>query len=47
MLSFQLEQKFGTIPDPVRHRIQNADSNTLLRWSGRVLTEDSIEDVLR
>ena len=47
MLLFQLEQKFGSIPDPVRHRIQIADSDTLLRWSGRVLTEDSIDEVLR
>jgi hypothetical protein len=47
MLLFQLEQKFGSIPDPVRHRIQIADSDTLLRWSGRVLTEDSIDAVLR
>ena len=46
-LLFQLEQKFGSIPDPVRHRIQIADSDTLLRWSGRVLTEDSIDAVLR
>jgi hypothetical protein len=47
MLLFLLEQKFGTAPESVRQRVQQADPDTLLRWSGRVLTEDSIEDVLR
>jgi hypothetical protein len=44
---FQLEQKFGPMPEAVRRRVQQADPATLLRWSGRVLTENSIDDVLR
>jgi hypothetical protein len=47
MLLFQLEQRFGAVPDAVRQRVQQADPDTLLRWSGRVLTEDSIDEVLR
>jgi hypothetical protein len=47
MLLFQLEQKFGAVPDAMRQRVQQADPDTLLRWSGRVLTEDSLEGVLR
>ena len=47
MLLFQLEQKFGSVPDAVRERIEQADPDTLLRWSGRVLTEDSVDEVLR
>jgi hypothetical protein len=47
MLMFQLEQKFRAVPDAARQRVQQADPDTLLRWSGRVLTEDSIDDVLR
>ncbi|WP_058555971.1 hypothetical protein [Thiohalocapsa sp. ML1] len=44
---YLLEQKFGTIGTEIRQRIERADPDTLLRWSGRVLTENSLEDVLR
>jgi hypothetical protein len=48
MLLFLLEQKFGAVGKEVRQRIEEADDpDALLRWSGRVLTEDSIEDVFR
>jgi len=47
MLLYQLEQKFGKVPDDVRQRVRQADPDTLLRWSGRVLTEDSIDAVLQ
>jgi len=47
ILLLLLEQKFGKISDAVRQRVQQADPDTLLRWSGRVLTEDSIDAVLR
>lgn len=46
MLLFLLEQKFGTVPDLARERVQQAEPDTLLHWSGRILTEESIEDVL-
>jgi hypothetical protein len=44
---YLLEQKFGALGEEIRERVKQADPETLLRWSGRVLTEDSIEDVLR
>jgi len=48
MLLFLLEQKFGAVGKEVRQRIEEADDpDTLLRWSGRVLTEDNIDEVLR
>jgi hypothetical protein len=47
VLLLLLEQKFGQIPDTLRERVQQADPDTLLRWSGRVLTEDSIDAVVR
>jgi hypothetical protein len=47
VLLFQLEQKFGKVPDALRRRIQQADPDTLLRWSGRILTEDTIDAVLQ
>lgn len=47
ILLLQLEQEFGKIPDGVRRRVRQADPDTLLRWSGRVLSEDSIDAVLR
>jgi hypothetical protein len=43
----QLEQKFGTIPDDLRERIQHADSDTLIRWSGKLLTGGTIDEVLQ
>jgi hypothetical protein len=44
---YLLEQKLGALGEETRERVQQADPETLLRWSGRVLTENSIEDVLR
>lgn len=42
----QLTLRFGELPENVRIRVANADADTLLRWSERVLTADTIEDVL-
>jgi hypothetical protein len=47
MLLFQLEQKFGPLPEDVRKRVEKADPDTLLRWSANILTEDRIDNVLR
>jgi hypothetical protein len=44
---YLLEHKFGPISDEARQRIERADPDTLLRWSVNVLTEDSIDEVLR
>lgn len=41
-----IESKFGTPSEAVRRRIAEADANTLLRWSERILTADSLEAVL-
>ncbi len=41
-----LRLKFGTVPEAVAARIDQADADTLLRWSGRVLSADDIEDVV-
>jgi hypothetical protein len=42
-----LEHKFGPISDEARQRIERADPDTLLRWSVNILTQDSIDEVLR
>jgi hypothetical protein len=42
-----LEHKFGPISDDARQRIERADPDTLLRWSVNILTEDTIDEVLR
>jgi hypothetical protein len=47
VLLFQPEQKFGKIPDAQRERVQQADPDTLLRWSGRILAEDTTDTMLR
>ncbi len=40
-----LTLKFGVPDDAVRQRVQNADADTLLSWSARVLTAQCLEDV--
>ena len=41
-----LRLKFGTVSEAVESRIDQADADTLLRWSGRVLSAGDIEDVV-
>ena len=41
----QLTLQFGPLPEPVRARIESADADTLLRWSGRVLIADQLDEV--
>ena len=41
-----LRLKFGKIPDTIRQRIEQADADTLLTWSERILTAERIEDVV-
>jgi len=41
-----LRQKFGTLPDAVQRRIEQASEQTLLEWSERVLTADRLDEVL-
>jgi hypothetical protein len=42
-----IERRFGRPSDAVRSRIQAADAETLLDWSERILTADSIDAALR
>jgi flagellar biosynthesis/type III secretory pathway protein FliH len=41
-----LHRKFGELPDAVRERVAAADPDTLLTWSERILTAQSIDDVV-
>lgn len=45
MLAAQLQAKFGTLDDPVRSRLEGADTEQLLRWGTRLLTAQRMEDV--
>jgi len=40
-----LENRFGDIPEQYRERLEQADSETLLKWSERILTAETIEEV--
>ena len=42
-----LECKFKNVPEQVRQRVKEADPQTLLEWSARILTADTIEAVWR
>jgi hypothetical protein len=46
LLMIQLAQRFGEVPAEVEERIRQASADTLTRWAGRVLTAESIDDVL-
>ena len=46
MLLRQIDRKFGPPSEPVRARISSADPDSLLRWSDRILTADSLDAVL-
>ncbi len=41
-----IERKFGALTPELRRRIEDVDSETLLRWSERLLTAGSVEEVL-
>lgn len=46
LLLNMLEARFGTLPEAVTERIREADTETLQRWSLRLLTAATIDDVL-
>ncbi|MBS0003559.1 MAG: transposase [Thioalkalivibrio sp.] len=39
--------KFGAPTEEVRARIQEADADTLLDWSARILTAERVDDIFR
>jgi predicted transposase YdaD len=41
----QIELKFGAISEQDRRRIESADAETLLKWSERVLTAESLDQL--
>jgi len=46
MLMRQIARKFGPPTDTVRERIAGADPETLLEWSDRILTAQTLDEVL-
>jgi len=40
-----LSTKFGSLPDAIRHRIDDATASELETWSLRVLTATAIDDI--
>ena len=42
-----LYRKFGEIPEDKRRKIESADSDTLLKWSERVLTANNLDEVFK
>ena len=45
VLVHQLEQRFGQLPDTLEQRIQSTDIPQLERWTQRVITASSLDDV--
>ena len=46
MLLRLLEQRFGAVPVSIQSRLKQADMDTLLVWSERVLTCTTLDEVL-
>lgn len=46
VLTSQLRLRFGELPEAARQRLDTADADTLLRWSTRVLTAQTLAEVL-
>jgi hypothetical protein len=46
LLLRRIERKFGVPSAALRERINTADPETLLHWSERILTADSVDAVL-
>lgn len=42
----QLSARFGTLPPETLRKIETADADTLLQWSERILSADTLEEVL-
>lgn len=45
IFTFILRQKFGKIPKQVLQKIDSADNEVLLQWTGKALTVDSMEEI--
>jgi flagellar biosynthesis/type III secretory pathway protein FliH len=46
ILTAQLRLRFGDLPADIHQRIEAADADTLLRWSERVLTAATLDEIL-
>jgi hypothetical protein len=46
VLASLLQLRFGERPQAARERMASADADTLLRWSERVLTAQTLDEVL-
>ena len=44
---YALRQKFGPLPPSIEQRVQSATSNQLERWITRILTANTLEEVLK
>jgi tartrate dehydratase alpha subunit/fumarate hydratase class I-like protein len=45
MLLRQLSLRFGNLPDSVQARVESADADLLMRWSERILTASTLDEV--
>jgi flagellar biosynthesis/type III secretory pathway protein FliH len=41
----QLASRFGNLPDSVQARVESADADLLMRWSERILTASTLDEV--
>jgi hypothetical protein len=47
MLLRQLTLRFGDLPQSTREHLESADADTLLRWSERILTASTLDEVFQ
>jgi hypothetical protein len=47
MLLRQLQLKFGPLGSEVEERVRSADADSLLEWSRRILSADTLDDIFK
>ena len=47
MLLRQMTSRFGVLPQSAHAQVESADADSLLRWSERVLTASTLDEVFR
>ncbi|MFW6114343.1 MAG: DUF4351 domain-containing protein, partial [bacterium] len=45
LLQRLLTSRFGELPPRYQQRLEQADSDTLLKWSERILTAETLDDL--
>ena len=40
-----IEKKFGSVSVSIRHKVEQANADSLLQWADNILTAESVEEI--